>query len=276
MSKYNITTYGEIEKVLTKRQFDKLYQKYQNGDLLAREKIILSNINLVAYMLKYVDGVTIDNFDDYVSYGVIGLINALDTYDISKDIRFSTYASKCILYECLKRTKCLSLLPGQSYYQINENEIVDDSLTRNTEDKDLIFMARLFSLQLTGYEKTVFEGYYGLAGVTKSMKVLAEEIGICRSYLDVVLTECTDKFKSFYGKSDAALKLTKIYLKELEKVLLKVDLDELLVNNILTDIEYKFLTTNVLLSNDTLYNLIMKLKKYIGKEEKQKRFKRMS
>ncbi len=61
----------------------------------ARDKIIVHNLRLVAYIVnkKYPDFADID---DLVSIGTIGLIRAAETFDPSKNNKFSTYASRCI------------------------------------------------------------------------------------------------------------------------------------------------------------------------------------
>ncbi|MGN0683483.1 MAG: sigma factor [Oscillospiraceae bacterium] len=66
-----------------------------DGDKDARDKLIVHNLRLVAYIVKknYPDA---REPDDLVSIGTIGLIRAVETFDYNKGNQFSTYASKCI------------------------------------------------------------------------------------------------------------------------------------------------------------------------------------
>ena len=63
-----------------------------------REKMILENQALVYYFVKKINPRR-DIFEDFVSVGTIGLIKAVETYDQEKEIRFATYASRCIKNE---------------------------------------------------------------------------------------------------------------------------------------------------------------------------------
>lgn len=65
------------------------------GDKAARDKLIVHNLRLVAYIVKknYPDA---KDPDDLVSIGTIGLIRAAETFDYQKGNQFSNYASKCI------------------------------------------------------------------------------------------------------------------------------------------------------------------------------------
>ena len=61
----------------------------------ARDRLIIHNLRLVAYIVnkKYTD---FPDADDLVSIGTIGLIRAAETFDLNKNNKFSTYASRCI------------------------------------------------------------------------------------------------------------------------------------------------------------------------------------
>ena len=61
----------------------------------ARQKLILHNLRLVAHIVRKYYSQS-KNQDDLVSIGTIGLIKAVDTFNIENGARFATYASKCI------------------------------------------------------------------------------------------------------------------------------------------------------------------------------------
>ena len=89
-------------KVLSNEEMIELFKKYQNGDLKAKEELINGNLKLVLSILKKYNN-RIDNLDDLFQVGCIGLIKAIDNFDLSFDVKFSTYAVPLIIGEC-KRT----------------------------------------------------------------------------------------------------------------------------------------------------------------------------
>ncbi len=85
-------------EVLTNEQQIQLFKEYQKGDLSAKEKLINGNLKLVLSILKGFNNRT-DNMDDLFQVGCIGLIKAIDNFDLSHEVRFSTYAVPMILGE---------------------------------------------------------------------------------------------------------------------------------------------------------------------------------
>lgn len=66
-----------------------------NGDAAARDKLIIHNLRLVAYIVRKNYPEAPDR-DDLISIGTVGLIRAAETFDFTKSNKFSTYASTCI------------------------------------------------------------------------------------------------------------------------------------------------------------------------------------
>lgn len=85
-------------KVLTCEEMVELFQKYQNGDMMAKEDLIQGNLKLVLSILRKYNNRT-DNMDDLFQVGCIGLIKAIDNFDLSHEVKFSTYAVPMILGE---------------------------------------------------------------------------------------------------------------------------------------------------------------------------------
>lgn len=84
--------------VLTNEEMIELFKQYQNGDLLAKEKLVSGNLKLVLSILKNFTGRT-DNMDDLFQVGVIGLIKAIDNFNLSYNLKLSTYACPLIIGE---------------------------------------------------------------------------------------------------------------------------------------------------------------------------------
>lgn len=71
------------------------FERARKGDMAARERLIEHNLRLVAHIVKKYYS-TAKNQEDLVSIGTVGLIKAIDSFDISKGAKFTTYASKCL------------------------------------------------------------------------------------------------------------------------------------------------------------------------------------
>ena len=101
MSKYKVNITGldtsKLE-VLSKADMDQLMSDYKKGDLLAKERIINGNLKLVLSIInKYNNGK--NDMNDLLQIGCVGLIKAVDNFDESYGVMFSTYAVPLILGE---------------------------------------------------------------------------------------------------------------------------------------------------------------------------------
>lgn len=86
---------GSFPRPLTSREEAAAFEALRAGDPAAREKIIRHNLRLVAHIAKKYYALPGDQ-DDLISIGTIGLIKAVNTFDSTRQARFSTYASRCI------------------------------------------------------------------------------------------------------------------------------------------------------------------------------------
>lgn len=78
-------------KVLSKDEMTSLFIKYKSGDKFAKDDLVKGNLKLVLSILRKYNNRT-DNMDDLFQVGCIGLIKAIDNFDLSFDVKFSTYA----------------------------------------------------------------------------------------------------------------------------------------------------------------------------------------
>ena len=102
--------YANDTEVMNETELQSNFEKYKTGDLKTRYNIIKSNIGLViSSAVEYViDGYELE---ELLSIGSIGLIKAVDTYDITSNVKFLIYARDCINNEILinikrKKIKC--------------------------------------------------------------------------------------------------------------------------------------------------------------------------
>lgn len=86
---------GSFPRPLTPWEEAAAFEALRDGDPAAREKIIRHNLRLVAHIAKKYYALPGDQ-DDLISIGTIGLIKAVNTFDSTRQARFSTYASRCI------------------------------------------------------------------------------------------------------------------------------------------------------------------------------------
>lgn len=85
-------------KVLTNEEMILLFKRFKDGDLSAKDELIKGNLKLVLSILKkYVNRT--DNMDDLFQIGTVGLIKAINNFDLSHEVKFSTYAVPMILGE---------------------------------------------------------------------------------------------------------------------------------------------------------------------------------
>ncbi len=104
MSKYKVDITGintnEL-KTIKNDELLNLFMKYQGGDINAKEKIVESNLRLVLSIIqKYNNGK--HDMNDLFQIGCIGLIKAVDNFDINYGVMFSTYAVPLIMGEVKK------------------------------------------------------------------------------------------------------------------------------------------------------------------------------
>ena len=85
-------------KVLNSSEMIKLFERYQAGDKAAKEELINGNLKLVLSILRSFNKGNY-NMDDLFQVGVIGLIKAIDNFDLSYNLKLSTYAVPLIMGE---------------------------------------------------------------------------------------------------------------------------------------------------------------------------------
>ena len=83
---------------LSQQEMTALLHRVKQGDEAAREKLIYGNLKLVLSVVQRFAGRG-ENMDDLFQVGCIGLIKAIDNFDVSQDVRFSTYGVPMIIGE---------------------------------------------------------------------------------------------------------------------------------------------------------------------------------
>lgn len=129
-------------KVLNNSEMIELFAKYHEGDMLAKEDLINGNLKLVLAILKKYNNRT-DNLDDLFQVGCIGLIKAIDNFDLSYNVKFSTYAVPMILGEIrryLRDNNSLRIsrsIKDIAYKTLKEKEILTNKLNREPTSEEI-------------------------------------------------------------------------------------------------------------------------------------------
>lgn len=182
---------------MTAKEEREYLERFQNGDMEARSKLIEHNLRLVAHIIKKYYSSQSDQ-DDLVSIGTIGLIKAVNTFDSSKGIRLSSYAARCIENEVLmffrngkKSAQDVSMNePIDTDKEGNTLTLMDvmsteDNIVDNLDIKIKSEQLKKYLVEvLTPRERIIIELRYGLNGSRPlTQREVAQRLKISRSYV---------------------------------------------------------------------------------------------
>lgn len=187
---------SSFPKPLTPRQEVEAFAALRQGDMTARDRIIKHNLRLVAHIAKKYCAIPGDA-EDLISIGTIGLIKAVNSFDSTKQIRFSTYASRCIENEILMSFRREKKAPvtvsmqepietGSEGGGLTVLDVVPDSfvLDESYECQEEQRLLRQMVEQLSGRDRQVILLRYGLSGQPPlTQQEVAQMLGISRSYI---------------------------------------------------------------------------------------------
>lgn len=198
---------------LTLEQETLCLQKMKNGDLEARNELILRNMRLVAHVAKKYQSRE-DELEDLISIGTIGLIKAISTYKEEFGSRLATYAVRCIDNELLmhfrakkKTTRETSLYePIGTDKEGNQIQLVDVIVS---EEVDIVEqmetgqkkekLMRIISKVLNGRELFIIINRYGLfQKEPMTQREIADKLGISRSYVSRIEKRALEKLKKAF------------------------------------------------------------------------------
>ena len=205
-----------FEKPLSAQEEKELLINLREGDSAARNVLIEKNMRLVAHIVKKYTSTERDYInEDLISVGTIGLIKAVDSFDIERNVRFSTYAAKCIDNELLMmlrndRKKLMELSLSEPIGTDKEgNDITFMDIVGDEERDDvaqLLLEEQLNCIKthmkdvLNKREIYIICGRYGLGGgKEKTQNELADKLGISRSYVSRIEQKALEKLYNLLG-----------------------------------------------------------------------------
>ena len=206
---------GSFPKPLSEKKEREYLLRMKNGDKNARNILVEHNLRLVAHIIKKYYGKQNEQ-DDLVSIGTIGLIKAVDTFNPDKNIRLSSYASRCIENEILMHFRAAK----KTAQDISLNETIDtdkdgnpltlldimavDDHILDDLDKKLNTqkLGKFINEELTEREKTVIVLRYGLNGnEPMTQKNVAKLLNISRSYVSRIETKALKQLRKRFETS---------------------------------------------------------------------------
>ena len=188
---------------------EKIYlEKLQKGDEEARNILIERNLRLVAHVCKKYVAAKVSQ-DDLISIGTIGLIKGINSFKPSKNVKLSTYVSRCIDNEILMHLRATKKIGAEVSLEDTIGKDKDDNAItlkdvlenseKNIEDEvDLKMkvkkMYEKMKLVLKEREKLIIELRFGLGGKKpKTQNQIAKMMGISRSYVSRIETKAIGK-----------------------------------------------------------------------------------
>lgn len=178
-------------------QEQKALEALERGEESAKQTLVEHNLRLVVYIARRFENTGI-HLEDLISIGTIGLIKAINTYQLDKKIKLATYASRCIENEILmyiRKTanqKTEVSLDEPINMDCDGNELLlsdilgteEDMILRPLEDDVDLAVLRQALKELPGREREIVLMRFGLEGRKElTQKEVAQKMGISQSYI---------------------------------------------------------------------------------------------
>ena len=184
---------------LSAEEEEKMLRAYASGDMNARSILIEHNLRLVVYIAKKFENTGI-GVEDLISIGTIGLIKAIQTFNLDRKIKLATYASRCIENEILmylrrtSKTRMEVSIDEPLNVDWDGNELLlsdilgtdDDVISKDIEDEIDKKLLKKAMETLSEREKLIIRlrfGMNGQEGEEKTQKEVADMLGISQSYI---------------------------------------------------------------------------------------------
>ena len=195
-------------ETLSQEEEKKYLKLMAEGNEEAKNILIEHNLRLVAHVCKKYANSNVDQ-DDLISIGSIGLIKGINSFNAEKNIKLSTYISKCIDNEILMYLRSSKKLNQEVYLEEPIGKDKDDNTITlkevlENEDKPIeeeielsLKIKKLYEKIkkcLKERERTIIELRFGQNGKEpKTQNEIAKKMGISRSYVSRIETKAIGK-----------------------------------------------------------------------------------
>lgn len=210
-----VDNHSSFPRPLNKDEENLLVERMNNGDNEAKVRLIEHNMRLVAHIVKKYSNTS--EADDLISAGSIGLIKALNSYNLEKGAGLSTYASRCIENEIL-----MLLRSNKKHIAVDS---LDETLGGDTDDNDVSIMDtipekdeedvffkvnnsmlmetidKIMKQKLSKREYFVVKYRYGLNhSPAYTQREVADMLNISRSYISRIEKKALSILRTFLDK----------------------------------------------------------------------------
>ena len=191
-----------------------LVSKLSSGQKQVRDELIEHNLRLVVYIARRFENTGVD-LDDLVSVGTIGLIKAVNSFNVEKNIKLATYASRCIENEILMHLRRTVKLksevsfdePLNTDWEGNELMLSDvmgtdgDVVYKKIENGVETELLEVALTKLNDREREIMQLRYGLCGSEeKTQREVADKLGISQSYISRLEKRIIVRLKKEFSK----------------------------------------------------------------------------
>lgn len=204
-----------FKKPLTKERETELLYKIKQGDIKAKEELTEHNMRLVVHIVKKYASYG-DN-DELISVGNLGLVKAINTFDVDRHTVFATYAARCIENEILmsirankKHRENISIYEPISFDKDGNEVSLIDIIADNEEnvldklEKEEIkqIVENLLFVVLDDRERDIIIKRYGLDdNRSYTQQEIADIYNISRSYVSRIETKALSKLQKYILKN---------------------------------------------------------------------------
>lgn len=206
---YYIAGPDKLPAPLKSDEEKELLKRLMKKDVEAKNILIERNLRLVVYIAKKFENSGV-NIEDLVSIGTIGLMKAINSYNLEKNIKLATYASRCIENEILmflrKNNKIKTEVsidePINTDSEGNDLSLADilgtdnDSIFKHVEENDNKKILEIAIKKLNDREKMIMQLRYGFNGYDElTQKEVADKLGISQSYISRIEKKVINNLK---------------------------------------------------------------------------------
>ena len=207
-----ISGFGFFPKPLSPQEEKNALEAMKAGDMDARNKLIEHNLRLIAHIIKKYRS---DSFEqeDLISIGTIGLIKAVQTFDVDKGVTLSTYAARCIENERLMYFRSIKKNGAEMYMDdpidtdkdgntirlldiiYSEEDTIEDVAQKIESEKLIGFVQN----ELSEREQKIIILRYGLNNRKPlTQREVASAINISRSYVSRIEKRALIKLRRLF------------------------------------------------------------------------------